>query len=135
MWFMKRLYSEKWKGKRTTIAIDPKLKKRIDELLKDGETFGEFVRDAINQDIWSKEDRSRSDMTSTEQYHKMKQLEEDVKELQRDSDKQKELSAIIENSLKRKLASFESYSEYMIQHYLPTIKKITKESHNWLREE
>jgi len=60
MLFMRRLYTDKWKGKRTTITIDPKLKKKIEELLGHNETFGEFVREAINQDIWSKEDRKRS---------------------------------------------------------------------------
>jgi len=91
---MKRLYTEKWKGKRTTITIDPKLKKKIEELLGHNETFGEFVREAINQDIWSKKDRKRSEMSSTEQYHKMMQLEEDVEELQKDHVTAKELTIL-----------------------------------------
>jgi len=87
MWFMKRLYTDKWKGKRTTITIDPKRKEKIEKLLKHNETFGEFVRDAIDQDIWSKEDRKRSEMSSTEQYYKLKQVEQDVEKLRWNLDK------------------------------------------------
>jgi len=94
MWFMRRLYTEKWKGKRTTITIDPKLKKKIEELLKDGESFGEFVRDAISQDIWHKESTKLGELTSTAQYHKIKQLEHDVEELKKDHVTAKELDSL-----------------------------------------
>ena len=37
--------------------------------------------------------------------------------------------------LEKKLENYNTLNEYIIQHYLPTVKKITRENKKWIREE
>jgi len=124
--------------KRTAIALDPDLTRRLKKVLK-GRKLSKYTQDAIRKELEIDEmeetKRILKQLTDTDQYHKIKQLEEDIGKLKEDSVNQKVLATIIEDGLKKKLTSFESYSEYMIKHYLPALKRIVKDSHKWLREE
>jgi len=73
-------------GKRTSIAIDPDLTKRIKKVLDSKDKLSDFAREAIEDKIRQEEIRVVHLMTNTEQYHKIKTLETDVKDLKRKQD-------------------------------------------------
>jgi len=116
--------------KRSVIALDPDLTKRLKKVLK-GRKLSKYTQDAIRKELEIDEmeetKRILKQLTDTAQYHKIKQLEEDIGKLKENSVNQKELATTIEGVLKKKLASFTILNEYIIQHYLPTLKRIVKD--------
>jgi len=71
-------YTKKRKGERTSIAIDPLLTNRIDKVLKTKEKLAEFARLAINEKLWDREREAITKLTTTEQYHKIEAMKEDI---------------------------------------------------------
>jgi len=76
----KKSYTSK---KRTSIAIDPDLTKRINKVLSSKDKLSDFARNAIDERLRQEEIRAVHLMTDTEQFHKIRNLETDVKELKR----------------------------------------------------
>ncbi len=97
---MRKSYTGK---KRTSIAIDPDLTKRIKKVLDSKDKLSDFAREAIEQKIRDEEIRTIHLMTDTEQYHKIRSLEADVKELKREQDFIKDDLVIHEKEIKRAL--------------------------------
>lgn len=86
-------------GKRTTVALDPKLAKRIKKMLKGKKTIlADYTRDALDEKLHVDESKiilvNLAKITSTAQYHKLKQLEHDIEELKKDHVTAKELNSL-----------------------------------------
>jgi len=86
-------------GKRTTVALDPDLAKRIKKLLKGKKIIlADYTREALDEKLHVDESKmvleNLAKITSTEQYHKIKQVEHDLEELKRDHVTAKELGLL-----------------------------------------
>jgi len=70
--------------KRTAIALDPDLTRRIKKVLK-GRKLSKYTQDAIRKEIEVDEmeetKRILKQLTNTDQYHKIKQLENSIEKL------------------------------------------------------
>jgi len=82
----KKSYTKK---KRTSIALDPDLTKRLDKVLGD-KKLSQFARDVLNKELDIIEMRRTIDfykkLGESGQYHKIRKLEADIKQLQRQHD-------------------------------------------------
>jgi len=110
-------------GKRTSIAIDPDLTKRIKKVLDSKDKLAEFARQAIEDKIRQEEIRAVHLMTNTEQYHKIRSLEADVKELKR---LQNTLWYDLENKQKQVLAEINRKAEATAERMSKKLDKIMK---------
>jgi len=86
-------------GKRTTVALDPELAKRIKKMLKVKKIIlAEYTREALDDKLHIDESKivlmNLAKITSTAQYHKLKQLEHDIEKLKKDHVTAKELNSL-----------------------------------------
>ena len=79
----KKSYTKK---KRTSIALDPDLTKRLDKVLGD-KKLSQFARDVLSKELDIIEMKNTIDfykkLGESGQYHKIRQLEDDIKQLKR----------------------------------------------------
>ena len=139
---MKKSYT----GKRTSIALDPELTKRIEKVSKKSgmkiSTYAqERLKNALDADELKQTVEFWKKLQDSAQYQKIKQLEGEVEKLKKYDITEKKISEQFKklkskkiDDLEKRLASYESVNEYIIHHYLPTIKKNVKEYKKWLKK-
>ena len=141
---MKKSYMKK---KYTTIALNPEMTRRIEKVLKNkGMKLSKYAQ-AVLKSALDADEREQTlefykKLMSSDQYQKIKQLEDEVKELKEYHITEKKLDKKLEklksqriDDLEKKLATYGSVNQYIIHHYLPAIKKNVKEYNKWLRED
>jgi len=117
---MRKTYTDE---KRTSIAIDADLSKRINKVKDSKDKLSDFAREAIEDKIRQEEIRAVHLMTNTEQYHKIRSLEADVKELKR---LQNTLWYDLENKQKQVLAEINRKAEATAERMSKKLDKIMK---------
>ncbi len=90
---MKKSYTDK---KRTSIALDPDLTKRVEKVLKNsGGKLSKYAQEAIKKELENDEMKqilsSYGKLDASEQYQKIKQLEGEVEKLKQDHVTAKEI--------------------------------------------
>ena len=141
---MKKSYP---KEKRTTLHIDPEIKMRIDKILKNKGSRGrsKYAKTALEERLDEDERKQILDkwnrLGDSAQYQKIKQLEGEVEKLKEYHITEKKTTELFKklkskkiDDLEKRLVSYESVNEYIIHHYLPTIKKNVKEYKKWLKK-
>ena len=140
---MKKSYTDK---KRTSVALDPELTKRIEKVLKTSNMkLSKYAQEAIKKELENDEIRNTikfwNKLNDSSQYQKIKQLEGEVEKLKEYHITEKKTTELFKklkskkiDDLEKRLVSYESVNEYIIHHYLPTIKKNVKEYKKWLKK-
>jgi len=86
---MKKSYTKKRKGSRTTIALNPEMTKRIDKILGD-QKLSKFAIEVLDKELKTLEMKQAIEryekLGESGQYHKIKRLEEDLNEYKNKTD-------------------------------------------------
>jgi len=140
---MKKSYTTK----RTTIALDPELTKRIEKMLKNkgmklSKYTQEVLRSALAVDEMNQTVEFYKKLRESGQYQKIKRLEGEVEKLKEYHITEKKLDKKLEKlksqrigALEKKVARYEKVMAYIRQNRIDDAKKTEKKKENkrWLR--
>jgi len=138
---MKKSYTDK---KRTTIALDPELTRRIEKMLKNsGKKLSKYTQEAIKKEL-ENDERDKTikkweKLMDSSQYQRIKQLEGEVKKLKEDHISAKDIEVIkmniekftidVEEDMKKQLSKTQKKIEAMGHALLKSTKLDKKRKH------